>query len=138
MKKKILALALAMIMVASLAACGSSGGSGDSTGSGEDVTITIFNSKSEIQDQFIELADEYTETHPGVTIEVYYSSDTVSAHLATKYASNDPYTISMVDAKDIYISLYIRKSKAVKLPSRQGCYGQLLRLCTVQIQGHHI
>lgn len=102
MKKKLLALALAMIMVASLAACGSSGGSGDSTGSGEDVTITIFNSKSEIQDQFVELADEYTETHPGVTIEVYYSSDTVSAHLATKYASNDPYTISMVDAKDVY------------------------------------
>ena len=33
------------------------------------------------------------------------------------------------------LSLYIRKSKAVKLPSRQGCYGQLLRLYTVEIQG---
>ena len=101
MKKKILALVLAMVMVASLAACGG-GGSSDSTGSGDNVTITIFNSKSEIQDQFVELADEYTESHPGVTIEIYYSSDTVSAHLATKYASNDPYTISMVDAKDVY------------------------------------
>ena len=102
MKKKLLALTLAAAMIISLAACGGSGGSGDSTGSGEDVTITIFNSKSEIQDQFEELADVYTDTHPGVTIEVYYSSDTVSAHLATKYASNDPYTISMVDAKDVY------------------------------------
>ena len=87
--KKALVVILAAAMAFALAACGG-GGSSDSTGSGEDVTITIFNSKSEIQDQFVELADEYTETHPGVTIEVYYSSDTVSAHLATKYASNDP------------------------------------------------
>ena len=102
MKKKLLAITLAATMIFSLVACGGSGGSGDSTGSGEDVTITIFNSKSEIQDQFEELANTYSDTHPGVTIEVYYSSDTVSAHLATKYASNDPYTISMVDAKDVY------------------------------------
>ena len=93
MKKKLLAITLAATMIFSLVACGGSGGSGDSTGSGEDVTITIFNSKSEIQDQFEELANTYSDTHPGVTIEVYYSSDTVSAHLATKYASNDPYTI---------------------------------------------
>ena len=81
MKKKLLALALAATMIFSLVACGG-GGSGDSTGSGDNVTITIFNSKSEIQDQFEELANTYSDTHPGVTIEVYYSSDTVSAHLA--------------------------------------------------------
>jgi raffinose/stachyose/melibiose transport system substrate-binding protein len=100
MKRKLIALALACVMVFSLVACG--GGSGGSGGSGDDVTITIFNSKSEIQDQFEELADEYSDSHPGVNIEVYYSSDTVAAHLATKYASNDPYTISMVDPKDVY------------------------------------
>lgn len=100
MKRKLLALALACVMALSLAACG--GGSDSSGGGGDDVTISIFNSKSEIQDQFEELADEYSDSHPGVNIEVYYSSDTVSAHLATKYASNDPYTISMVDAKDVY------------------------------------
>ena len=48
-----------------------------------------------------DMAKEYSETK-GVDVEVYYSSDTVSAHLATKYASNEPYTLSMVDAKDIY------------------------------------
>ncbi|MCD7840924.1 MAG: ABC transporter substrate-binding protein [Lachnospiraceae bacterium] len=65
------------------------------------VSITIFNSKSEIQSQLEEKAAEYS-AETGVEIEVYYSSDTVSAHLATRYASGDPYTISMVDAKDVY------------------------------------
>ena len=48
-----------------------------------------------------EKAAEYAE-EKGIDVEVYYSSDTVSAHMATRYASEDPYTLSMVDAKDIY------------------------------------
>ncbi len=105
MKKKILSLALVAAMAVSLAACG--GSSGDSgaaapaSGGGSGDTITIFNTKSEIQDQFIELADRYSQ-EKGVKVEVYYSSDTVAAHLATKYAAKDPYTISMVDPKDVY------------------------------------
>jgi raffinose/stachyose/melibiose transport system substrate-binding protein len=128
MKRKFISLTLAAVMALSLAACGGSSSNTDTTtqaassaatqaesGASEaaseaatkpaapagDVTITIFNSKSEIQDKFVELADEYTEA-TGVKVEVYYSSDTVSAHMATKYAANDPYTISMVDAKDVY------------------------------------
>lgn len=97
MKKKIFALALVVAMVAALTACGG-GGSSDA----DAVTLTIFNSKSEIQDQFEEMAQEYSDSHEGVNVEVYYSNDTVSAHLATKYASNEPYTLSMVDAKDVY------------------------------------
>ena len=65
------------------------------------VSITIFNSKMEIQSQFEEMADKYAEDN-GINIEVYYSNDTVAAHLATKYSSGDPYTLAMVDAKDIY------------------------------------
>lgn len=67
-----------------------------------DVNITIFNSKMEVQSQFEEKAAEYSE-ETGVGVEVYYSSDTVEAHLATKYSANDPYTLAMVDAKDIYL-----------------------------------
>lgn len=67
----------------------------------DNVSITIFNSKMEIQSQFEEKAAEYAE-ETGVNIEVYYSNDTVAAHLATKYSSGDPYTLAMVDAKDIY------------------------------------
>ena len=63
------------------------------------VSITIFNSKMEIQ--FEEMAEKYAEDN-GINIEVYYSNDTVAAHLATKYSSGDPYTLAMVDAKDIY------------------------------------
>lgn len=67
----------------------------------DDVNITIFNSKMEVQSQFEELAAQYAE-ETGVGVEVYYNSDTVSAHLATRYSANDPYTIAMVDPKDIY------------------------------------
>jgi raffinose/stachyose/melibiose transport system substrate-binding protein len=122
--KKLSAVGLAAVMTAAaIVGCGSgdSKGSGDSTGSADSATkaeesgetktetassgekeqITIFNSKMEIQDQMQEMAEQYTEL-TGVPVEVYYSSDTVAAHLSTRYASNDPYTISMVDAKDIY------------------------------------
>ena len=65
------------------------------------VSITIFNSKMEIQSQFEEMAEKYAEDN-GINVEVYYTNDTVSAHLATKYSSGAPYTLAMVDAKDIY------------------------------------
>lgn len=102
MKKRILAIVLALVLVLALTACGgSSGGSDGGSSGGKNVSITIFNSKMEIQDQMVEMASKYSEAK-GVNVEVYYSSDTVAAHLSTRYASNDPYTISMVDAKDIY------------------------------------
>ena len=66
------------------------------------VTLTIFNSKMEIQSQMEEMAEEYMDTHKNVEVEVYYSSDTVAAHMSTKYASKDPYVLAMVDAKDIF------------------------------------
>ncbi len=105
MKKKVITLTMAALMAMSAVACGSSSGSaGGSTGaaaSGDKVEISIFNSKSEIQDQFVTMAEEYSATHD-VEITVYYNSDTVASHIATKYAANDPYTLAMVDPKDIY------------------------------------
>lgn len=97
--KKVAAASLAALMTLSLAACGGSGDDGGAESTG--TSITVFNSKMEIQDQFEQAAEEYSEA-TGVDVEVYYSSDTVAAHLATKYSSNDPYTLSMVDAKDVY------------------------------------
>lgn len=101
MRKRLLAVTLAAAMAASLVGCGDSG-TKDSGGAADGgVSITIFNSKIEVQAQFEEMAEEYSEA-TGVDVEVYYSNDTVAAHLATRYSSNDPYTLSMVDAKDIY------------------------------------
>lgn len=106
MKRKLLAAVLATVMAFSVAACGGGdggsgdGGSGDS-GSGSGVSITIFNSKNEIQEFLEEAASEYGKAN-GVDIEVYYSQDTVAAHLAQKYAAKEPYTLNMTDAKDIY------------------------------------
>ncbi len=104
-KKALAALLTVAMSTTLLAGCGSSesssSGSSDSSASGSDVSITIFNSKMEIQDQMLAMAENYTKA-TGVNVEVYYSSDTVAAHLSTRYASNEPYTISMVDAKDVY------------------------------------
>lgn len=98
--KKLLVAMLSVAMVVALAACGGGSGSGDSESAAG--ALKIFNSKMEIQDVFEgDLSSTY-ESETGVPVEVYYSSDTVAAHLATKYASNDPYAINMVDAKDIY------------------------------------
>jgi len=84
-----------------LAGCGGSSGGEETGNTGSTDGITVFNSKMEIQDQLLEMAKKY-EKETGVHVEVYYSSDTVSAHLATRYASDNPYTLSMGDAKDIY------------------------------------
>ena len=94
--KKVVALMLSLVMVFALAVCGGSASAAKA------VEVTIFNSKMEIQSQLEEMADEWNSNNKDVQIEVYYSSDTVAAHMSTKYASNDPYVISMVDAKDIY------------------------------------
>ena len=90
--KKTIALLLALVMVFALVG---------TSAFAAPVEVTIFNSKMEIQSQLEEMAAEYS-AEKGVDVEVYYSSDTVAAHMSTRYASNEPYTISMVDAKDIY------------------------------------
>ncbi len=108
MKKKLIALILAGVMAAGLTACGGSADSGAADGaaaSSKDAsgkpTVTILNSKMEIQEQLEAMADAYSQSHDA-NLEVYYSSDTIAAHLSTRYASNEPYTIAMVDAKDVY------------------------------------
>ena len=63
--------------------------------------LTVFNSKSEIQTQFEEEAEVYSEA-AGVNMEVAMSNDPVITHMGTRYASNNPYVLSMVDAKDVY------------------------------------
>ena len=100
--KKLLTLMLAFVMVFAMTACGGGGDDGAASGgAGDGTSITLFNSKNEIQENFEDLAKVYEE-QTGVHVEVYYSQDTVAAHLATKYASKAPYTINMVDAKDVY------------------------------------
>ena len=92
MKKSVLAAVMAVALTGAASVTAMADG---------DVSITIFNSKMEIQSQLEEMAEEYSEA-TGVDVEVYYSSDTVAAHMSSKYASKTPYTLSMVDAKDIY------------------------------------
>ena len=103
--KKTIALLLALVMVFALAACGSkdnaSGSAGGDAAAPSGDGLTIFNSKMEIQSQMEEMAERYSE-EKGIPVEVYYSSDTVAAHMSTRYASNEPYALAMVDAKDIY------------------------------------
>ena len=91
--KKTIALLLALVMVFALVG---------TSAFAAPVEVTIFNSKMEIQSQLEELANQWNADHDDVNITVYYSSDTVAAHMASRYAAKNPYVISMVDAKDIY------------------------------------
>lgn len=100
--KRIVALMTVLAMsVLLLAGCGGGAEGEEAQSTGNTSGITVFNSKMEIQEQLLDMAEKY-EKKTGVHVEVYYSSDTVSAHMATRYAANNPYTLSMVDAKDIY------------------------------------
>ena len=102
--KKLLVAMLSFAMIFAMAACGGGSSSEGEEGGSEGAAgaLKIFNSKMEIQDVFeSDLASAY-EAETGVPVEVYYSSDTVAAHLSTKYASKDPYAVNMVDEKDLY------------------------------------
>ena len=95
MRRRLTALLTALVLLAVLSACGGSGQEGGR------VAITVLNSKMEIQDQMQAMAEAYSATHDA-DVSVLYSTDSVSAHLATRYASDEPYTLAMVDAKDVY------------------------------------
>ena len=92
MKKRSLLMGT-ILCCALLAGCGASKDDGGGS-SGSANGITIFNSKMEIQDQLLQMAEKY-EKETGVHVEVYYSSDTVSAHLATRYALRSARRVSM-------------------------------------------
>ncbi len=94
MKKRV-----SMVMAAAMAATLAVGAATPVMAEGE--PLTVFNSKMEIQSQFEEKAAEYAEAN-GIEMEVYYSNDTVAAHMGSRYAADDPYVMSMVDGKDIY------------------------------------
>ncbi len=93
--KRALALILMLAMVTAIALSGTAFAA-------DKVQVTVFNSKMEIQSQLEEMASEWNATHDDIEIDVYYSSDTVAAHMASRYASKNPYVLAMVDAKDIY------------------------------------
>ena len=94
MKRKIAGL-MALVMT-----CGMTTGISTNV-MADEVSFTIFNSKNEIQEQLEAACEAYGEKN-GVHIEAYYSNDPVSAHLSSRYAANDPYTLMMVDEKDVY------------------------------------
>ena len=95
MKRRLTAMLPALVLALTLCACGGSAQEGGR------VSVTVLNSKMEIQDQMQAIAEAYSATHDA-DVYVIYSSDSVSAHLATRYASDEPYTLSMVDGKDVY------------------------------------
>ena len=100
--KKLLVAMLSFAMIFAMAACGGGSSSEESSSEGAAGALKIFNSKMEIQDVFESDLSAAYEAETGVPVEVYYSSDTVAAHLSTKYASKDPYAVNMVDEKDLY------------------------------------
>ncbi len=103
--KKYLAVILASAMVVTLAGCGerSTAASEPESASDEDMlTITFFNSKSEIADRLDAAAERYAEEF-GVNIEISYPSENIVEYLETMYTVGSPYTIAMVESNQIQV-----------------------------------
>ena len=79
--KKMLVLVLSFAMVLAFTACGGGSSSEESSSEGAAGALKIFNSKMEIQDVFEGDLSAAYEAETGVPVEVYYSSDTVAAHM---------------------------------------------------------
>ncbi len=69
-------LALAMVTALCVGCSGEKDVSSDTESSDKGVTISLLNTKSELVDQFDELAKKYKE-ETGVTIDVQFTSDVV-------------------------------------------------------------
>lgn len=117
MKKKILSIVCGITMLTSLlAGCGSSAPEKSTEGtktttetskeeasSTEDddlagTKITFLNTKSEIQDYLEDMAAAF-QKETGITVEMY--TNTEENHISEKYASGEPYTITMMDYPDV-------------------------------------
>ena len=71
------------------------------TSSGDDLKgtkITFLNTKTEIQDYLEDMAAEF-EKETGITVECY--TNTEENHISEKYASGEPYNITMMDYPDV-------------------------------------
>lgn len=101
-------LALSLIAVLFVTACGKSGDtseSGESGGSGEGsaVTITLLNSKGEIQSQLEEAAKAFKEDNPDITMQIIPvpAGQSPFEKASALYASGNPATITMLDTGDV-------------------------------------
>lgn len=64
-------------------------------------TITLLNTKSELQEAFELMADRYLRD-TGVEIEVSFSNENIYAHLTDRYEAGNPYTIVMAGANVLH------------------------------------
>lgn len=99
------ALALSLIVVMVVTACGKSGEAKESGESGESaaVTITLLNSKGEIQSQLEEAAKVFKEDNPSITLEIIPvpAGQSPFEKASALYASGNPATITMLDTGDV-------------------------------------
>lgn len=124
MKRKLVSAFLLVTMsVGMLTGCGGSSdaaasedGASAEAASGDGVSITMLNTKSEIQSQLEEVAATY-EDITGVHIDVYAANgDSPSQEIAKQYASGDAPTLIMADPQDV---IDIAAEKAVPLDGEE-------------------
>lgn len=104
-------LALAVTISVSATGCAPKASSSASDASAGKVSISLFNSKGEISTKLDAAAKTFNETNKDgitVTISSLSASSTVDETMMSKYASGNPFTLSMVDP--INIKTYASKS----------------------------
>ncbi len=101
--KKIMAVVLASALTLTIAGCGSASAPEESAESVSDedmITITFYNTKSELSDALEAAADEYAAEY-GVNIKFSFPSSDVTKYVETTYTNGTPYTMVMAEANDI-------------------------------------
>lgn len=117
MKKRILSLALAFAMTASLVACGggnAGSGNGGSTGgdsgssaggnteSSEPVEISFYTTETGKDDMFKDMIADFEGKNPGITVEYIAAGDDQLQAWMALYASNEGPTVSLMDPINIW------------------------------------
>lgn len=114
MKKVISALLVGSMIMTSLVGCGKKA-TNDSTTEKSDVSITLLNSKGEIQEGLETMAERY-EAKTGVSIEVMAcaSGESPFQKISSMYSAGSPPTLAILDTTDVK---ELAEEKAVDLSS---------------------
>lgn len=104
MKKKKGFILLSMLLLVAMftAACGSSAQTNSTDSSGK-TTITLLNSKGEIQQQFLDAAKAFEASNPDIQLQIEQvaAGQSPFERVSTLYASGNPPTMMMVDPSDV-------------------------------------
>lgn len=120
MKKKVLVILTALLVLASLVGCANKGGNDDAQEDAKDVNLSFFTGKVETVDLLNEIIANYNEQSGGVTVEQEYQAD-ASNIIKIKFASGES-----PDVMTTYEQEYVDQGKYLDLSNESAWWDRLI------------